>query len=208
LVRQCVAETGTGLWIIFDSWSSLLRPGEGGETTGQIAPVYSRIRRLIDLGATATVIDHPKKYDPGTIYGGLDKEAKVDSIHSMRLFENQVRPENPIVRVDSWLKRFSPKGVGSFAFEVRNRRDKKGGWHFSDLQPVQDPVEAAARRNREILRDLIRKNTGLGQQALAKLASEAGDFSRDEAAKILQEGISKYWTAHRGAHGKLCYQLL
>jgi len=62
LVRQCVSETGHGPWIIFDSWSSMLRPGDGGESTGQIAPVFARIRKLVDLGAIVTIVDHSKKY--------------------------------------------------------------------------------------------------------------------------------------------------
>jgi hypothetical protein len=164
LVRQCVAETGFGPWIIFDSWSSMLRPGDGGETTGQIAPVFARIRKLVDLGATVTVLDHAKKYDGGILYGGADKVAKSDTIHNIRIFESQIDQQNPIVTVDSRLKRYSPEGEGAFAFEVKSSRDSKGKWHISDLQLTADPVEAAAQRSRGLLCDLIRQNPESGQE--------------------------------------------
>jgi hypothetical protein len=58
-VRQTGDEMGHGPWLIFDSWASLLRPGEGGENTGQIAPLYMDLRKLTDLGATV-----PYGYNP------------------------------------------------------------------------------------------------------------------------------------------------
>ena len=207
LVRQCVSETGHGPWIIFDSWSSMLRPGDGGESTGQIAPVFARIRKLVDLGATVTILDHSKKYDSGILFGGADKEAKSDTIHNIQIFENQVRPQNPIVSVDSRLKRYSPVGVGAFAFEVKSKQDKTGKWHISDLQLTADPVEAAAQRNRELLADLIRQNPESGQEELADIASKSG-LPRDQAIRLLKAGVSKHWVVSRAARGKLCYQVL
>ena len=104
IVKECIAMTGHGPWIIFDSWASLLKAGEGGENTGQIAPIYLQLRKLVDLGATITILDHSRKYDKSTIYGGQDKEAKADSIHNLSIHPNKIRPNNPIVRVESWLK--------------------------------------------------------------------------------------------------------
>lgn len=134
LVTESVAETGHGPWIIFDSWASLLKPGEGGEFTGQIAPIYLQLRKLTDAGATVTVIDHTRKYEKGTLYGGQDKEAKADSIHSLVVYPNDTVPNNPIIRVESWLKRFAPQGVGSFSFEVQSTQDKNGLWHIDALR--------------------------------------------------------------------------
>ena len=62
LVKECALETGYGPWLIFDSWASLLKAGDGGEFTGQIAPIYAHLRKLADLGATVTVLDHSRKY--------------------------------------------------------------------------------------------------------------------------------------------------
>jgi hypothetical protein len=72
--------------------------------TGQTAPIYLQLRKLADLGATITVLDHSRKYERGVIYGGQDKEAKVDSIHILLPYENKARESNAIVRVQSWLK--------------------------------------------------------------------------------------------------------
>jgi AAA domain len=99
IVRECKTETGHGPWIIFDSWSSLLKDGEGGELTGQSAPVYLQLRKLADLGATISVLDHTRKYDKNTTYGSLDKEAKVDVIHKLLILDD--RSESTIIRVES-----------------------------------------------------------------------------------------------------------
>ncbi len=130
-VKDCVAATGHGPWIIFDSWSSLLNPGEGGELTGQTAYKFVELRRLADLGATITVIDHTRKYDRSIVYGGQDKEAKADSIHNLQLYDDN--RAHPVVLVRSWLKRNAPRNEGNFAFEVRGERDQKGNWHIRGL---------------------------------------------------------------------------
>ncbi len=208
IVKQCVQETGHGPWIVFDSWSSLLRPGEGGENTGQIAPIYMQLRRLCDLSATITVLDHAKKYEPATIYGGADKAAKADSIHNLLRHDNPLRPHNAIVRVESWLKRSAPKGTGAFAFEVQTKKNKKNDdWQVIDIIRAKDPMQEARGRKRESLGDLIRLNPGAGQEALAKLAANKG-MSRDEAIALLKSGIGKFWTVRKSAHGRYVYKLL
>ncbi|MGB9435068.1 MAG: AAA family ATPase, partial [Candidatus Acidiferrum sp.] len=167
IVKNCIAETGHAPWIIFDSWASLLKPGEGGEFTGQIAPIYLHLRKLADLGAAVTVIDHTKKNDPETLYGGQDKEAKADSIHKLLTFPNKMRPNNPIIRVESWLKRYAPQGEGSFAFEVQGEQDSKGNWHIVGLVPAQDPEETKSKEQIALLRNLIRQNPNSGKYELA-----------------------------------------
>jgi len=186
---------------------SCAKAGEGGEFTGQIAPIYLWLRKLADLGATITVLDHSRKYDPRTIYGGQDKEAKVDTIHGLQTYENKVRPENAIVRVESWLKRFAPKGVGVFAFEVQSREDATKEWHISGLKLANDPVEEQQEEKREFLRDLIRQNPDLGQEKLARLAAKSG-LTRDQAVELLKSGTGKHWEVKKSAHGRYCYKLL
>jgi KaiC/GvpD/RAD55 family RecA-like ATPase len=208
LVHSCVREEGHRLWIIFDSWSSLLREGDGGEMTGQIAPIYAAIRRLTDLGATCTVLDHTRKDDPHTLYGGLDKIAKCDSYHNLILHPNPSMPGNPIIQVDSWLKRFSPRGDGSFAFEVVSRQSEKGGWHLSELLRAKNPEEVALARKRDRLLQLIRDNPNNSQKELAALASETAEMGRDEAIDILREGVKTgHWTRIRMKHGLFRYSL-
>ncbi|HTS06781.1 MAG TPA: AAA family ATPase [Candidatus Eisenbacteria bacterium] len=207
MIRDCVLEKGHGPWIIFDSWASLLPPGQGGEFTGHTAPIYLQLRKLADLGATVTVLDHSRKYDKNTIYGGQDKEAKADSIHNLTIFPNKTRPNNKIIRVESWLKRYAPEGEGSFAFEVQSEQDQKGDWHIAGLVPVQDPIEQAKLRNIEILRKLIRQDPNSGQEALASAAMQEG-LSRDQAIKLLKDGAGKHWRVHRIGHNKSSYSLI
>jgi len=206
-IKHCVRKLHRKPWIILDSWSSLLRPGEGGETTGQIAPLYTFLRRWCDLGATVTVLDHTRKYDGDIIYGGQDKEAKADTIHNFVIHENKIKPEKPILRVQSWLKRYAPQAVGSFAAEVQSYKDKKGEWHISGFELAGDPVLKEKRKNRDALRDLIRQNPDKSQRKLAKLAAASG-LGRDKAEKMLKAGIGKSWTVTEGAKGKLSYKLL
>ena len=207
LVKRFVEQTGMGPWIILDSWASLLKPGEGGETTGQVAPIYAHIRHLCDLGATVTVLDHTRKYLPEIIYGGADKEAKVDTIHNLVVYPNELRPENPIVRVESWLKRYAPKGVSTFAVKVLSKKDQNNEWHILGLELAEDPQAEGRRQKRQILRDLIRRNPSMGQEALAKQAATKG-LGRDEAIDLLKKGIGKHWEVQKTAHGKFVFRLL
>ncbi|HVB54962.1 MAG TPA: AAA family ATPase [Candidatus Acidoferrales bacterium] len=212
-VKICVKKTGKGPWLIFDSWSSLLKAGEGGETTGQVAPVYAAIRRLCDVGATCSMIDHSRKYQPNVLYGGADKMTKVDTLHNFVVHKS---PESPrpsrfrevVVRVDSWLKRYSPRGQGVFSFEVRSEKDAKGRWHITDLRPAKDPIEVKKNRRIGILRDLIREHPGLGQTALANLAADTNAMGQNVAMELLRKGIGRYWSASPARGRKLVFKVL
>jgi hypothetical protein len=204
LVKDCVVATGHGPWLIFDSWSSLLGPGEGGELTGQTAYKFVELRRLADLGATITVIDHTRKYDRSTIYGGQDKEAKADTIHNLQLYDDH--RAHPVVVVKSWLKRHAPKNDGTFAFEVRSERDRKGNWHIRKILPAENPEAEQERRHIELLRTIIRANPNAGQEQIAKLAAEQG-LARDAAIKLLKAGAGRYWTRERISHNKFRYRI-
>lgn len=207
LVQYCIRDTGRGPWIIFDSWTSLLRPGEGGEFTGQIAPLYLHLRRLTDLGATITIVDHTRKNDRSVLYGGQDKEAKADSIHNLLLIPNKAKPHEPIIRVESWLKRYAPDGEGSFAFQVQSARHSKGDWHITGLVPAGDPAEAELRGKVRIISKLILQNPNLGQEALARRAIAEG-MSRDQAIAILKDGTGKHWRLKKTTHNKSSYSVL
>jgi hypothetical protein len=167
-----------------------------------------QFRRLADLGATITVLDHSRKYQKNTIYGGQGKEAKADSIHNLSVFPNKIRPNNPIVRVESWLNRAAPQGEGSFAFEVQSEQDRKGIWHIVGFKPAQDPQKSQAAENVDLLQNLIRQNPNSGQEELARLAATQEILSRDQATTILKDGIGKYWQRRRVSHNKLSYSLI
>jgi hypothetical protein len=206
-VRHCIEKFDRRPWIIFDSGSSILRRGEGGETTGQTAPLYTDLRKLCDAGATISILDHTRKYDGEIIYGGQDKEAKADTLHNFIVHKNTTRPERPILSVQSWLKRYAPEGEGRLAVEVQSFKDEKRKWHVTGFKPTGDPIVEDKKRYRHILRELIRENPDSSQRELSKLAAERDGFSRDRAEAMLKAGIGKYWTVAKGAKGKLTYRL-
>lgn len=207
IVQDCVRQTENGPLIIFDSWASLLKPGEGGELTGQIAPLYTHLRKLVDLGATVSVLDHTRKYEKSTTYGGQDKEAKADSIHKLMVYEKTLESHNVVVRVESWLKRFAPKGEGTFAFKVLSKGSDKGKWHSREIVPAGDPEVEERNRKIEILRQLIQTHPSASQSELAMSAGNY-DLARDEAIKLLQEETGKRWRVQRGGKNSLRYSLI
>ncbi len=206
-VKHCIEKFDRRPWIIFDSGSSILRRGDGGETTGQTAPLYTDLRKLCDAGATISILDHTRKYDGEIIYGGQDKEAKADTLHNFIVNKNTTRPERPILSVQSWLKRYAPEGEGRLAVEVQSFKDEDGKWHVTGFKPTGDPILEQKKRYRHILRDLIRENPDSSQRELSKLAAERDGFSRDKAEAMLKAGIGKHWTVAKGAKGKLTYRL-
>jgi hypothetical protein len=206
-VRHCIEAFHRRPWIIFDSGSSILRRGEGGETTGQTAPLYTDLRKLCDTGASISILDHTRKYEEEIIYGGQDKEAKADTLHNFILHKNTIKPERPIVYVKSWLKRYTPEGEGRLAVEVQSFKDEDGKWHVTGFEPTEDPIVEEKKRYRRILRDLIRDNPDSSQRELANLAAERG-MGRDKAEEMLKKGIDKYWAVGKGDGRKLVYKLL
>lgn len=93
------------------------------------------------------------------------------------------------------------------AVEVQSFKDEKGEWHISGFQLVGDPVVQEKRRNRDTLRDLIRRNPDKSQRELARLAAASG-IGRDKAEQMLKAGVDKHWTVSEGANGKLSYKVL
>jgi hypothetical protein len=205
IVLDALKRTKKSPVLVFDSWDSLLKPGEGGESTGQIAPIYDCIRRLVDLGATVIVLDHTRKYMNDIIYGAGAKEAKVDVIHVFILHENNVRPDQPVIQVESWLKRHAPKGTTKFSFKPLTHKDEKGKWHVIGFEECGDPTIEERRKNRKIIEALIKEHPNSGQEDLVKLATPS--LSRNQARDILKKGVGKYWEVETTGHGKLVYRL-
>jgi hypothetical protein len=200
LVRGCVRETGAGPIIIIDSWSSVLKSGEGGETTGHIAPLYAHFRKLVDLGATVIVIDHTNK-DGTALYGGADKKAKSDSRHRF------MGPDkNGFVKVKSTLKRYSPETSDEFSFKICGYRDKSGFWRINRLKTVTDAKKEEETRKIEYVCKLIKEKGKDGKEALLDKAVEDG-HSRGEITKILESTTDK-WEMYRAQAGKHVYRLL
>lgn len=204
IVRRSAAQ-GRKPLIVFDHWASFLRPGEGGETTGQTSALLQAMKNLCGLGATVLVLAHTKKYDPAMWYGGADILAKADAMHTFVVTPDALRPGGDIVQVKCFLKRHG--GKDSFAFRPvpKNPSVKNSG--VARFELVDDPVKVERRRKIEKLRDLIKHNPNLPQRELARLAMALG-LGRDEAEKLLKQGIGKYWEAKPGPKRKLAYVLL
>jgi hypothetical protein len=186
--------------IILDHWSSFLRPGEGGETTGQISPLLQELKHLCALGATVVLLHHTRKYEKDIEYGGADLRAKCDAIHTLVLHPDSIDPNKKVIRVECFLKRHG--GSSSFAIRPRVVDGQVAGF-----ESVKDPRLEERSKKRALLRDLIRKNPGMVQHELVKRAQEKG-LSRDEAREILNNGTGKYWAVRITAHGAKTYALL
>jgi len=198
-VRRHVKKYGVGPILMFDCWSDLLKPGEGGETTGQIAPIYAYFRKLVDLGATVIVIDHTRR-DGIALYGGAEKFAKSDSSHKF------MGPDkNGVVTVKSTLKRYSPESSDEFSFKVHGYKDEKGNWRIKRLQAMKDAAKEEKFAKIEYIRRLIKEKGEDGKEALLDKAVQEG-HSRAEISKIL-ETEKRNWEMHRGKSGKHTYRL-
>ena len=215
-VHHCKKITGRCPWIIFDSWTSLLKAGESGDKIGDATPIFRAVQKLRDEGCTITIIDHTGKHGKDPI-GTSAKMTQMDTFHSFKKDDKQSRLNlnqdgmKTVIRVESHLKRYAPKDVGTFSFELLGRVNQKGEWHIQSLTPTKDKSESELEQKINHLKKLILKNPMAGQEEIAKKASEKGSeppISRDNARSLLQDGIGKYWEATSRGHGKLTFRVL
>lgn len=185
--------------IVFDHWASFLKPGDGGETTGQTSALLQELKYLCGLGATVVVLAHTLKYDPTTWYGGADIKAKADAMHTFVRKEDPVHPGRCIICIDCFLKRHG--GQYSFAIQpiIKDGRVKS-------FRTVDDPKKIERQNKIEKLRTLIRNNPNASQRELANLAAAEG-FGRDEAEALLKQGVGKFWKVRKGPRTKMIYVL-
>jgi hypothetical protein len=213
-VRHCKKVTGHSPWIIFDSWTSLLKAGDSGDKIGEATHIFRAVRRLCDMGATCTIIDHTgkgKRKDP------IGTSAKMTQMDTAHYFEKQL-DESPllsqdswrtVVRVESFLKRYAPQHVGTFSFEVRCGVDEKGNWRVRSFEATKDKAVLKLETQIEGMKDLIRSKPTLGQEDLAELAAERKIISgRNRARQLLQDGIGKYWRTISAGRKKLIFRVL
>ena len=199
IVKASVEENRKPL-IVFDHWASFLRPGDGGETTGQTSALLQEMKFLCGLGATIVVLAHTLKYDKTTWYGGADIRAKADAMHTFIREKDPVHPDRTIIRIECFLKRHG--GERTFAIQPIIRDGRVVGFHT-----VEDPKKHERKMNIEKLRDLIKKSPEASQRTLANLATAIG-FGRDEAESLLKQGIGKFWKVRKGRKGKMIYRVL
>lgn len=199
IVKRSAAD-GKKVVIILDHWSSFLRPGEGGETTGQITPLMQGLKHLCALGATVVILHHTRKYKLDVEYGGADLKAKSDAMHTFVLHDDKLHPDRKIIRVACFLKRHG----GIYTFAIRPRIV---GGQVVGFESVEDPVKTERKQKRQKLRELIKEHPKLPKHALVQKAMEQG-LARDEVREMLKKGIGKFWEVRTGAHGRQYYLLL
>jgi len=211
-VERCKKLTGHSPWIIFDSWTSLLKAGESGNQVGEATHIFRAIRRLCDMGVTCTIIDHTGHAGKHPI-GTSAKMTQMDSSHYFVEQKDEStlldsRSKRTVVRVESFLKRYAPKHVGTFSFEVLSEQDEQSHWHTRRLQTTKDRAVLKLEAQIEGMRHLIARNPRLGQEELANLAAEERITGRDRARQLLQDGIGEYWACVSRAHGKQTFRVL
>lgn len=212
-IRRCKRATGNAPWIIFDSWTSLLRAGESGNQIDHATPIFRAVRKLCDQGATVTIIDHTgknkKSKEP---IGTSAKMTQMDSAHYFSILKDEIaldgKTSRTVIRVENFLKRYAPKGIGTFSVEVRAAMDKNGTWHTSSIEGIKDKAVVELERQIERMQQLIESKPNLGHEDLAELAKgEKIVRSRNAARRLLQEGTGMHWEAIPAAGRKVMYRV-
>lgn len=210
-VKRSREVTGCGPWIIFDSWTSLLKEGESGDKIGEATHIFRSLRRLCDDGATCTIVDHTGKRKSKLPIGTSAKLSQSDTYHYFQKVKDQLLPPDKtsarsVIRVESTLKRYAPKATGNFRFEVRAKLDETGNWHCT---PPGVSKDIDALKNYAVklkMRELIRENPNLGTETLCELADDIGLLSRDKSRDLLKEGTGELWKAVERGRRKVTYR--
>lgn len=210
-VKHCRKATGFAPWIIFDSWTSLLREGDSGNEIGHATPIFRAIRALCDKGATVTIIDHTGHSSGKRPIGTSAKMTQMDASHLFEVKSDTCsldgKSSRTVIRVQNFLKRYAPKDVGTFSIEVKATLDEQGVWHTVSVAPTTDIAVLILERQIEKMKQLIRSNPSLGHEELAELAKEKKILdSRNAARRLLQEGNGKHWRPIKRGGRKVTYK--
>lgn len=211
-IRRCKKATGHYPWIIFDSWTSLLRAGESGDKIGEATHIFRDIRKYCDKGATCTIIDHTGKKGGKEPIGTSAKMTQMDTAHLFSVQTDEIslnrRSSRAVIRIENFLKRFAPKDVGTFSVEIKAAMDDRSEWHTLGVKLTKDKAVIKQEKEIECLRRLIRKHTSSGKDKLAELAATKYKIGRDRARQLLQDGIGKHWEFSQRGHGKKIFRVL
>ncbi len=209
-IHDCRKATGHHPWIIFDSWTSLLRVGASGNDIADVTEIFRAIRAYCDRGTTVTIIDHTGKKGKGPI-GSSAKMSQLDTASLITIHTNKDitgKASVATVRVETFLKRFAPEGVGTFSMEIRAAKNKTGEWHTLSVEPTKDRSVRRTEKRISAMQHLISKNRTAGKEGLAALAVEGGLESRDDARELLEQGAGTFWKAVKIGKNKIVFRVI
>jgi hypothetical protein len=217
-IRRCKRATGFGPCIIFDSFTSLLRAGESGNDSHHAARIYRNTRRYCDLGATCTIIDHTGKKGGKEPIGTSAKMTQMDTAHFFSVHDKTMsldgRSFSCVIRVENFLKRFAPEGVGTFSMQVRATVNQNGEWHTTSIEPIKDTSVRKVEKKVRWLQELIARNPKAGYTELGKLAATRKEnghklVGEKQAIQLLREGAGKHWKViEKGKDNKKVFRTL
>jgi hypothetical protein len=210
-IHNCKKATGHRPWIIFDSWTSLLRVGASGNEVGDTTEIFRAVRGYCDKGVTCTIIDHTGKKGGRDPIGSSAKMSQMDTAHLITIKTNKDitgKSSTSVVRVENFLKRFAPEGVGTFSLEIEAAKNGDGQWHTVSVKPTKDRSVKRTERRITAMQHLISTNRTQGKEGLVKIAVEAGMESRDDARQLLEQGTGTYWkTIKKGSNNKTVFRV-
>jgi hypothetical protein len=219
-IRRCKKVTGDYPWIIFDSWTSLLKSDASGDKISDAAPIFRQIRSYRDSGASCTIIDHTGKGRKKDPIGTSAKMTQMDSAHLFCLDAQETDPFNPnfhrvVIRVESCLKRYAPANVGTFSFEVCSAVDEKGVWHLMRPETTKDKAERQFEYQIDQIKKLINDNPSAGVEELVRLArkirlekSRKSKIGSRNARKLLEAGTGTHWESTRIGPRKQVFRVI
>jgi AAA domain len=210
-IHNCKKGTGHRPWIIFDSWTSLLRVGASGKEVGDTTEIFRAIREYCDKGVTCTIIDHTGKRGGKDPIGSSAKMSQMDTAHLITIKTDKDitgKSSVSVVRVENFLKRFAPEGVGTFSMENEAARNGSGHWHTVSVRPTKDRSVRKTEKRISAMQHLISKNRAQGKEGLVKKAVEAGIESRDDARQLLEQGTGTYWKAINRGNNKRVFRVI
>jgi hypothetical protein len=116
---------------------------------------------------------------------------QMDTAHCFSVKESHLaldgRSSHTIIRIENFLKRFAPKGVGTFSVEIKAAMDEKDEWHTISVEPTKDAAVLKLERQIADLKNLIERNPTLGKEELAVEAAKAKITGRNSARRLLEE---------------------
>jgi hypothetical protein len=210
-ITTCKNLTGRSPWIIFDSWTSLLRAGANDNSGTDVTEVFRALREYCDKGVTCTIIDHTGKFGGNEPIGSSAKMSQMDTAHlitARTIKDITGKSSTTTVRVKNFLKRFAPEGEGTFSLVIQATKNEKGHWHTDSVEPTKDRSIKRTEHRISAMKELISRNPSRGKEELVKKAVEARLGSRDDARQLLEQGTGTFWKSIKQGNNKTVFRVV